>query len=480
MSEILETRVNHNELSQIDSLCPACEETGTTCLLFCKIPFFGDVIVSSFQCPHCHHKNSEVQQAASLQDYGKRFRLKVTRKEDLQRMTVTSTNCKVIVPELDFEVPNVKKGTISTVEGLFQIFIEDLKSQQPVRKIMDPPAYKKLEAFIAKLEAHARADAAVLPYYFILEDPSGNSFMENPHAPLKDVNLTVQEFKRSREQMIQMGYAVKDEEPEEGKAAQGELEEMAKAGPDKAKKLFHYGDKEITEMISKMHNAEKLNLGHRVDKSMPLKLEDVQLDERLCVFEVDCYACFKSSQMRSFQCEIPFFKEVIIMCFKCHHCGYRDAEVKIGGEVSSTAKKITLQVTRPEDLDRDVFKSDTAKVTIPEFDFEMMPGSLGSFYTTVEGLLGLLIDRLNSANPFKGDSSEVGRLKAFNEFIQKLKDAQEGKVFPFTLEFDDPLANCFVMNPNYPNADPKVSVQIYKRTAEQDDELGFTHMETTN
>jgi zinc finger protein len=174
---------------------------------------------------------------------------------------------------------------------------------------------------------------------------------------------------------------------------------------------MHYGDKEISDMISKMHNAEKLNMGHRVDKSMPLKLEDVQLDERIAILKVDCYTCFKESELRTFQCEIPFFKEVIIMSFKCHHCGYKDTEVKIGGEVSPTAKKITLEVTNEDDLNRDIFKSDTAVVRIKELEFEMMPGSLGSFYTTVEGLMGLIIDKLEMTNPFKGDSSEEARLK---------------------------------------------------------------------
>lgn len=71
-------------------------------------------------------------------------------------------------------------------------------------------------------------------------------------------------------------------------------------------------------------------------------------------------------------------------------------------------------------------------------------------------------------------------MKTYNSFIQRIKDAQAGKVFPFTLEFDDPMDNCFVMNPNYPNEDPKVMVEIYKRTAEQDEELGFTYMDSNN
>ena len=476
MSDIVETRVNYNELSEIESLCPSCHKNGVTKLLFCKIPFFGDVVVSSFACPHCHLKNTEVQSAKDLADHGKRFRLKVTKLEDMQRMTVTSPHCKVIIPELDFEVPNVKKGTVSTVEGLMQIFIDDLQSQQPLRKVVQPEAFEKIGAFIEKLEAFKRADESVLPFYFILEDPSGNSFMENPHAPLNDVNLAVQEFTQTRQHLIKMGYLADTEEDEKELP---QIQEEASENPKKTseKKPTHYGDEEISAMIQKMHNAERLNMGHRVDKSMPLKLEDVQMDERIAILEVNCYTCFKESEMRTFQCEIPFFKEVIIMSFKCHHCGYKDTEVKIGGEVSPTAKKITLTVSDPEDLNRDIFKSDTAMVTIEEFDFEMLPGSLGSFYTTVEGLIGLIIDRLEKTNPFRGDSAEVDRLANYQKFIQKMKEVQEGQHLPFVLEFDDPLDNCFVMNPNYPNEDPKVKVEIYKRTEEQEDELGILDME---
>lgn len=61
-------------------------------------------------------------------------------------------------------------------------------------------------------------------------------------------------------------------------------------------------------------------------------------------------------------------------------------------------------------------------------------------------------------------------------FIDKLKGYQEGKGLPFTLEFDDPLDNCFIMNPNYPNKDEKVMVEIYKRTEEQEDDLGFKYL----
>ena len=84
---------------------------------------------------------------------------------------------------------------------------------------------------------------------------------------------------------------------------------------------------------------------------------------------------------------VPFFKELIIMAFVCEHCGYRNSEIKEGGGISDKAKKITFTVTDPEDLNRDVFKSDTALFEIPELDFGMQAGTLGSIYTTIEGLL---------------------------------------------------------------------------------------------
>jgi hypothetical protein len=61
-----------------------------------------------------------------------------------------------------------------------------------------------------------------------------------------------------------------------------------------------------------------------------------------------------------------------------------------------------------------------------------------------------------------------------------LKDAQKGIGLPFTLELNDPLDNCFILNPHYPNEDPKVMAEIYKRTAEQEDELGFNYLKENN
>lgn len=44
------------------------------------------------------------------------------------------------------------------------------------------------------------------------------------------------------------------------------------------------------------------------------------------------------------------------MSSNCHSCGYRDTEIKSGGEIAPQGRKITLQVEDEEDLKRDILK----------------------------------------------------------------------------------------------------------------------------
>lgn len=43
------------------SLCMACGGEGTTRMLTTSVPFFRELILSSFECDDCYWKNNEVQ-----------------------------------------------------------------------------------------------------------------------------------------------------------------------------------------------------------------------------------------------------------------------------------------------------------------------------------------------------------------------------------------------------------------------------------
>jgi zinc finger protein len=196
-------------------------------------------------------------------------------------------------------------------------------------------------------------------------------------------------------------------------------------------------------------------------------------EHELLTFESHCYACSALGEVRMCQATIPFFKEIIIMAFSCEVCGHRACEVKQGGGISEKATKITFRVQKPSDINRDIFKSDTCVFEIPEVDLHLAPGTLGSVYTTVEGMMDKIITHLDDNNPFgHGDSATN---QQFQVFLAKMEELKSGNK-PFTIILDDPISNCFIYNPHAPEDDPQIEVLVYERTEEQNDELGISDM----
>lgn len=100
--------------------------------------------------------------------------------------------------------------------------------------------------------------------------------------------------------------------------------------------------------------------------------------------------------------------------------------MKTVGEIGEKGKRIILRVNEEADLNRDVFKSESAKVSIPEIEFELMPGTLGSFYSTVEGLLDKILEGFKERNPFVGDSASVESKVNFDIFLAQMEEFKSG------------------------------------------------------
>lgn len=155
----------------------------------------------------------------------------------------------------------------------------------------------------------------------------------------------------------------------------------SKIGP-KAK----YSKEDADEMIQKMKETNKnLLSAHKVDFTKPLDTEEVQ--EQNIEFDVECHNCHLMGKVRMCTCTIPYFKEIIIMAFTCDSCGTRSTEVKVGGGIPDKAAKYTISVNERDDMDRDIFKSETAEIQIPEIGVTVVSGSLGGIFSTIEGLL---------------------------------------------------------------------------------------------
>jgi zinc finger protein len=111
-----------NQLTEIGSLCMNCYEQGQTRLLLTRIPYYKDVILSSFECEHCHFKNNDIQPAQRVELYGILINVHCMNSKDLNRQFVKSGYGIIRIKELDFEqAPRGENGLLTTIEGLYEI-----------------------------------------------------------------------------------------------------------------------------------------------------------------------------------------------------------------------------------------------------------------------------------------------------------------------------------------------------------------------
>uniref|UniRef100_A0A673MIW5 Zinc finger protein ZPR1 n=1 Tax=Sinocyclocheilus rhinocerous TaxID=307959 RepID=A0A673MIW5_9TELE len=405
----------------IESLCMNCYENGSTRLLLTKIPFFKEIIISSFTCPHCNWTNTEIQSAGRIQEQGVLYTLQVKTKEDMNREVVKSDSASTRIPQLDFEIPAfTQKGSLSTIEGLLDRAVAGLEQDQPIRKATDPAVAEKIEKFIERLKKLKEVEEE---FTLIIDDPSGNSFIENPSAPQKDTALTVTHYKRMPE-----------------------------------------------------HNAV-LGIEEEEDDKKPVNDLDTMRNEVL-VFNTNCPECNAPANTNMKLVQIPHFKEVIIMATNCDSCRHRTNEVKSGGATEELGTRITLHLTDPSDMSRDLLKSETCSVLIPELEFELGMAALGGKFTTLEGLLKDIKDLIVSKNPFMcGDSSTADRAEKLELFGQTIDKIIAGEMDVHII-LDDPAGNSYLQNVYAPDPDPEMKIEKYTRTFEQNEDLGLNDMKT--
>ncbi|KAF8808890.1 zf-ZPR1-domain-containing protein [Phlegmacium glaucopus] len=456
-------------VQEVESLCMKCGEQGTTRLLLTSIPFFREVIVMSFRCEHCGLANNETQSAGAVRPEGVQYTLRLLSRDDLNRQIVRSGSCEVFIRELELTLPPTNRGQLTTVEGLLRDIVADLALDQPLRRIQDEDRWKKVEELLEKIRAilgidededededeesrkktRAEKDADLPPMDPItlkLDDPAGNSFIEFVGS-MTDPKWNFKTYNRTLDQNIALGLVgVDDEEARKNDETKQRVTMQAQAHFE----VVGTGEEAVGE-----------------DGSMkPIT------DDEIFVFPGICSSCGQPIATNMKKVNIPYFKDILIMSTNCDGCGYRDNEVKSGSAISDKGKRITLKVEDREDLSRDILKSETAGMTIPEIDLELMHGTLGGRFTTLEGILDQVYEELSDKVFASGDSSVEGDRTKFENFLSGLKAVKNAER-PFTLILDDPLANSYIQSLYAPDPDPGLEIEWYDRTFEQNDELGL-------
>jgi zinc finger protein ZPR1 len=153
-------------------------------------------------------------------------------------------------------------------------------------------------------------------------------------------------------------------------------------------------------------NADENKLVGIVPEESGAKDSDL-LDSGPCSFPTKCSACSSNACETNMQIvNIPFFKDILIMSTTCERCGFKSNEVKSAGQISEKGKRLTLSLMTTHDLSRDILKSDSCSLEIPEIELKLETGTLGSRFTTIEGLLTQVHNELKEKCAFAlGDSA---------------------------------------------------------------------------
>lgn len=342
------------EVTEIESVCFHCYKTGTTRLLVVKIAFFREVIISSFSCPHCGFENRSLEPAARIQNKGQRIVLNVRSQKDINRRAVRPAGSSIEIPELDASFPT-SDGDVSTIEGIILGIADNIEKLQPERKLKQPDIAAKLQTFLGQLRGLLLLEK---PFTLIMDDPSGNGFIENYLAPDKDPQLEITLYQRTPEQDAALGIR-----------------------PD--------SDDETPNGVVASSDATH-------ETSLP---DDRIGEDEVLNFNVNCPNCNAPSTTRMKLVDIPHFKQIVLMATVCPECGHKDSEVKASGGISPKGRFYRLKLTHAADLSRDVLISETSGIRIPELDLESMGGTLGGRFTTLEGLLLAVSDQVTCNAP---------------------------------------------------------------------------------
>ncbi|BES94509.1 Zinc finger protein [Nesidiocoris tenuis] len=430
------------EVTEVESLCMNCQSNGITRILLTKIPYYKEVVLMSFECMECGYKNNEIQPGGTIEEQGVRATLRVQNIEDMNRKVVKSDHCCVKIPHIDFEIPSqTQKGEVTTVEGVISRAITGLEQDQPARRKDHPEAAILIDDFVKKLEDLKLVSE---PFTIIFEDISGNSFVENPYAPKADPHCKKELFHRTAEQDHLLGIFSREEVSD--------------------------GTTEVAEP----------NLLPGMGKDS-VTYEDLQGE--VLTFKTNCSNCNTPCDTNMKVTRIPHFKEVIIMATSCDACGHRTNEVKSSGGIEEKGVRLEVKVRGTEDFSRDILKSETCSLSIPEIDLEAGSMTITGKFTTVEGLLKDIQDGIQKGGieyGIFGDTKSEETTALINRTVTTLKKVLEGSE-SITLILDDPAGNSYVQTlADDAELDDGLKIVHYERTYDQNEELGINDMKTEN
>ena len=123
-------------------------------------------------------------------------------------------------------------------------------------------------------------------------------------------------------------------------------------------------------------------------------------------------------------------------------------------------------------------------MNVPECGVEVVPGTMGGRFTTVEGILSQIRDDLRGSifdtdvdEQRLPDSMPLEKKRGWDIFFGQINKAIAAEI-EFTIILEDPLASSYCQTIGEPGEDKQVVIEDYERTEEEEEELGLADMRT--
>ncbi|GJD11556.1 Zinc finger protein ZPR1 [Galdieria sulphuraria] len=184
--------IAQDEIVKLSSNCPCCGLLGENRIHCTDIPYFKQVLIIAFTCTHCGYKTNHIQSGLGIEERGRKITLHAQNEDDLSRSVLLSDTCHIMVPELSLQVEGSSFCKWSTVEGIFKDIAENMENQYSflLGDSMKPEQREKWQSFLQHLNRIANGEE--WEFTLILDDPAGNSYIQNICAPEQDPQLEIE------------------------------------------------------------------------------------------------------------------------------------------------------------------------------------------------------------------------------------------------------------------------------------------------
>lgn len=185
-----------------------------------------------------------------------------------------------------------------------------------------------------------------------------------------------------------------------------------------------------------------------------------------------CMSCQGTGVTRMMFTRIPHFRELIVSSFECDDCGERNTEVQFGGEIQEMGVRYRATIRDGVDLNRQVIKSDSARMTVPALELEIPAATQRGIISTIEGVLSRAARELEAMQPIRR-ATEPDQAKKIQGVVDALRCMAAGDELPFVVELDDPSGNSFVQARDVASPDRDADLELVRYDRSEFDNMSL-------